>query len=225
MIRWIRRGESSDMFGSGQTAPTSKQIRERRATLTDWFAPGSASDPVPYELKALWEEAGVQSMASPSSCSWLNDMTRHDVYDMPAYRGYEGADGACGIPRLLVGAKAPAYQGEPRPRARIPVQRPDDRKSQLLAPAELDHNDFVVIGGGGGRFPVPGSLADAGASLAANDELLVGAPGRATGPPAGERQGPSASGRPVLVAGEGPGWADGVLRPPGGGVRQVVSPD
>ena len=139
----LGRRESPEHFESGQTAPTVRQIEDRRKTLTAWFAPQPSRGPAPYQLRALWEEAGVSSVASP--LSWLDALARHDIYDVDLYRGYQDPNRGYEVPPLLVGAQALKYQGKPQPRARIPAQRPHDRQPGPQPIRELDHGDFMVI--------------------------------------------------------------------------------
>ncbi len=153
----LERSEPPDHhFESWQTAPTTEQIINRKATFKRWFAPRLES----YQLSALWEQAEISQVRAPFS--WLNPLSRHDSYDIPLYKGYEGADPGDEMPPLFIGAKTPAYECRPRPLARIPVQRsqrslegePDDWTVE-----ELDHNDFLVMENGGQS--VSKSLADA----------------------------------------------------------------
>ena len=160
----LERSESPESFGFGQMAPTADQITKRRATFATWFAPASfSSEPPSFQLKALWEQAEVPSVAGP--LSWLDPLSRHDVYDVPLYQGYERANPGYTVPELFIGAKAPAYESTPKPVARIPVQRPSldkkskDRKARSFGVGELDHSDFIVTTEGG--LPVSHALADA----------------------------------------------------------------
>ncbi len=91
----------------------------------------------------LWEEADVKSVAPP--LSWLDRLTRHDAFHVDLYRGYQESDKAYPVPALFVGAEALKYQGRPKPQARIPAQRPGDRRLGPLAVRDLDHSDFMVI--------------------------------------------------------------------------------
>jgi hypothetical protein len=151
----LERNESPERFGFGQTAPNADQIAERKATFENWFAPPAST----FQLKALWEEASVSSVGSP--LSWLDSLSRHDLYEMALYKGYESADSGREIPPLFVGAKIPANKGVHKPAARIPVQRPQGRRSYPLPVDKLDHNDFMVTGNICETAAPSGALADA----------------------------------------------------------------
>lgn len=153
----LERRESPDNFESGQNRPTPEQIIDRRKTLTGWFAPQPSSGAAPYKLRALWEEARVSSVASP--LNWLDSLTRQDAYSVGMYLGYQDSNGRYDVPALFLGAQAsPRHQGELKPRARIPAQRPRVRDQRNLAIGKLDHGDFMVIGKGN---PMSQSLVDA----------------------------------------------------------------
>jgi hypothetical protein len=151
----LERSESPERFEFGQTAPNADQIVERKRTFENWFAPAAS----PFQLKALWEEASVSSVGAP--LSWLDGLTRHDVYDMPLYKGYEGAGSGHVIPPLFMGATVPAKLGRRKPAARIPVQRPQGKRSRPLPIEMLDHNDFIVTGMSCETGAPPAALAEA----------------------------------------------------------------
>lgn len=134
----LERRESPDHFESKQNAPRKKQIIATGTTLTRWFAPVP-----PYRLRALWQEADGKRVARP--LSWLDPLTRHDAFHVGMYRGYRESDGDYPVPALFVGAQALKYRGRPKPRARIPAQRPEDIPPARLAIDDLDHSDFMVI--------------------------------------------------------------------------------
>ena len=134
------RNDSSEPFGFSQTAPTKTQIEERKNTLMGWFAPDSS----PYKLSTLFHEANGSYCTWKES--WLDSFTRHDAYEIRSYRGYQCVETGEPVPPLFLGATEPTYQNSPRPSARIPVQRPQDRCSPpKLGPDEFDYNDFLVI--------------------------------------------------------------------------------
>ena len=154
----LERREDLKPFEPDQIAPTREQVKERKEALRGWFAPGES----PYQWKTLSELAGVTREGKP--LTWLDPLSRHGSYDVPLFRGYESAYSGDPVPPLFIGAKAPAYKSCPRPRARIPVQRPRNGDSSL-AIEDLDHNDFIVIAIDG-RFPVSRSLMEAQRFLA-----------------------------------------------------------
>lgn len=134
------RKDYVDSSRSGRFGVQSSEISDRAATLGWWFAPPDAT----FKCRTLSEVTGA-SLHKP--VSWLHDLIRHDAYDVPRYRGYEGASPGRDIPNLFVGARTPTYSNPAKPWSRIPAQRPEvgsRHESGLPQISELDHNDFLV---------------------------------------------------------------------------------
>jgi hypothetical protein len=134
----LERSEDFERFDMVQAALNRKQIEHRKEVLRKWFAP----DPSLYRWRALSEAAGITAAGKP--LTWLDALARHDAYEVHSYQGYESAQSGDPMPNLFLGAKTPSYKGMPKPRARIPAQRPQDRGSAPLEMHELDHNDFLI---------------------------------------------------------------------------------
>jgi hypothetical protein len=135
----LERSEDLERFDMVQVALNKRQIKERREALRRWFAPDSSL----YQWKALSEAAGITDVGKPFT--WLDALARHDAYDVLLYRGYESVQSTDTAPELFLGAKTPGYKSMPKPLARIPAQRPQDRGPAPLKVQELDHNDFLII--------------------------------------------------------------------------------